>query len=154
FPIPGGVLTMLEDEKRGRLYLGTISRGLAIADHGALTFLDLALPRGPIYALFLDSKEDLWVGTERGLAIVRDGLAIDLSRLFSRAVYAFHESARGTMWIGTRDSGLLRYREATGELARITSREGLFNNTVYTILEDRRRRFWMSSDQGVYATAI
>jgi signal transduction histidine kinase/ligand-binding sensor domain-containing protein len=154
FSVPGGVISLAADPRHGAMYLGTASRGLAVVEGLKMREGESGVSEGPVHALALDSRGDLWVGMDRGFAIVRDGRMIDRTNLFPRAVYAFHEGRGGSTLIGTRDSGLLRYREREGAIGRLTEREGLFNDTVYTILEDGRGRLWMSSDKGVYAVAI
>jgi signal transduction histidine kinase len=63
-------------------------------------------------------------------------------------VRAIHEDGDGTLWLGTYDSGLFRLRD--GRFTRYTTREGLFANGAFQIIEDDRRRFWISSNSGIY----
>src|SRR5262249_55391661 len=53
----------------------------------------------------------------------------------------------GALWIGTYDGGLGRYKD--GRWRRFTTREGLYDNGVFQILEDRRGYLWMSGNHGI-----
>ena len=52
------------------------------------------------------------------------------------------------LWIGTYDGGLGRYKD--GRFSRFTTREGLYDDGVFQILEDRRGYFWMCSNRGIH----
>lgn len=66
-------------------------------------------------------------------------------------VRAFHQDSTGSLWIGTYDSGLFRYRD--GRFTRFTGREGLPSNGAFRIIEDDQSRFWISSNAGIYRVA-
>jgi signal transduction histidine kinase len=52
------------------------------------------------------------------------------------------------LWVGTYDGGLGRFKD--GRFTRYTTREGLYNDGVFQILEDARGNFWMSSNRGIH----
>jgi signal transduction histidine kinase len=53
-----------------------------------------------------------------------------------------------TLWIGTRGGGLNRFK--AGKFTAYTSKEGLFSDEVYEILEDDFGYFWMSCRKGIF----
>ena len=59
-----------------------------------------------------------------------------------------YEDAEGTLWIGTYDDGLSRFRD--GKFFNYRTEQGLYNNGVFQILEDRRGNFWISCNKGIY----
>ncbi len=61
---------------------------------------------------------------------------------------ALYEDREGVLWIGTYDGGLGRFKD--GKFTRYTTKEGLFDNGVFQILEDGRGNFWMSCNRGIY----
>ena len=65
--------------------------------------------------------------------------------------YCLHEDAAGTLWFGTQ-GGLTRYKD--GKLTAYTTREGLFHNMIYQILEDDQQNLWMSCNRGVFSLSI
>ena len=73
-----------------------------------------------------------------------DGLA-------SNRVRSIYEDERGTLWIGTYDGGLSRFRD--GKFTNYTIENGLFNNGVFQIFEDEKGNFWISCNKGIYRVA-
>jgi len=53
------------------------------------------------------------------------------------------------LWIGTNGGGLNRFDVRTGEVERITTRDGLPNDVVYGVLADEAGRLWMSTNKGI-----
>ncbi|MCP5052851.1 MAG: response regulator, partial [bacterium] len=58
-----------------------------------------------------------------------------------------HEDAGGALWIGT-GAGLSRMKN--GKLTSITTKEGLFHDRIFTILEGNNGYFWMSCNKGIF----
>lgn len=91
-----------------------------------------------------------FVGTEgavrldRGTVAERWSSSDHPSLHFSRTL---HESDDGTLWIGTYGSGLNRI--AGGQLQVYDQDNGLFDDTVSCIMEDRRGRLWVGGNLGV-----
>lgn len=109
------------------------------------------LPHVTVTWLLEGRGGNLWIGTRRGLAVLKDGgitspLVGGDSPDF--AVRCFFEDADGSIWIGTAGSGLKRLKD--GKLASITTKKGLFHDTVYRILDDGLGHFWMSCNKGVF----
>lgn len=70
------------------------------------------------------------------------------SRL-GQGIISAHQSADGTMWFGTVNSGLLQFNEEDGTFTQFTIKEGLPNNYVYGILEDDHHNLWLSTNKGL-----
>ena len=64
------------------------------------------------------------------------------------AVEAIHEDRDGYVWIGTRRDGLFLYKD--GRLTQYTTRTGLHDNLVGTLLEDGSGYFWMTCNKGIF----
>ncbi|HEX8737380.1 MAG TPA: triple tyrosine motif-containing protein, partial [Pyrinomonadaceae bacterium] len=71
----------------------------------------------------------------------REGLSSDRVR-------SLYEDESGTLWLGTYDGGLNRFRD--GKFTQYTTKNGLFSDGVFQILPDDAGYFWMSSNQGIY----
>jgi signal transduction histidine kinase len=63
-------------------------------------------------------------------------------------ITALYEDRDGILWIGSYDGGLGRFKD--GRFTRYTTKEGLFDDGVFQILEDGRGVFWMSCNRGIY----
>jgi ligand-binding sensor domain-containing protein len=54
----------------------------------------------------------------------------------------------GTMWVGTTGAGLWRLHD--GRWTAFTSKDGMFDDLIYSTLDDGLGNFWMSSNRGVW----
>ncbi|MCF8266552.1 MAG: hypothetical protein K9I69_00630 [Ignavibacteriales bacterium] len=70
----------------------------------------------------------------------------DYSR--SRILSLFQEDTN-TLWIGTWGDGLLSWEIPTGKLKVFDQKQGLPDNTIYAILQDRNNILWLSSNKGL-----
>ena len=102
----------------------------------------------------------LWVGTRQGL----DGLDPargslrrwqaargDPAALGASFVTALHTDARNRLWVGTFGGGMavLDPTRPDGTLKRVTSAQGLPDDNVNAMVEDRRGQLWVSTDNGL-----
>jgi diguanylate cyclase (GGDEF)-like protein len=112
------------------------------------------LPSDTIKALHVDRDGTLWIGTRGGgLARYQYGEFIQFSPRTEltqnqKLVYSIHEDAQGTLWFGTL-GGLLRHRN--GETHAFTTDDGMYDDTIFRVLEDDSRTLWMSCNRGVYS---
>jgi diguanylate cyclase (GGDEF)-like protein len=136
----------------GRIWVGTTGGGLHLFDRGRLIpYLDRGIPDTVIRSLTVARDGSLWIGANDGLAHWRDGVYTRYSSesgLSADPVYAIHEDAAGTFWIGTYGGGLYRFKD--GRFTAITIRQGLFNDVVFQILEDDAGSLWMTCNVGLY----
>ena len=57
----------------------------------------------------------------------------------------------GTMWVGTEGAGLWRLRE--GRWFAFTSKDGMFDDLVWRLIDDGRGNLWMSSNRGIWTVS-
>ena len=69
----------------------------------------------------------------------------------ARDVFQVMEDSDRTVWVGTYGDGL--YRLKNEKITQLTTKDGLFDDVVYQILEDDQQNFWMSSNRGVFRVA-
>jgi diguanylate cyclase (GGDEF)-like protein len=142
------VYAVLED-RRGRVLVGS-SGGLQQAHAGGYTDLPLPGSGTPVVlSLALDGDGSVLVGTDRGVwrettagyAPLDPGLAgIGILRiLVDRA---------GNRWFGTVDRGVMRLSEHGLEV--IDTRNGLPNNRVLSLFEDREGSLWAGTNGGLF----
>ena len=55
----------------------------------------------------------------------------------------------GSLWVTSLGSGLINFQPQTGTPRYFTNDDGLSHNTTYSILEDRKGHFWISTNQGI-----
>jgi signal transduction histidine kinase/ligand-binding sensor domain-containing protein len=165
-------VSVLFEDHRGNLWIGTRTGGLNRFDRDTETFVryqydegdSTSLSNDRVWALYEDSAGKLWVGTLGGVSVwdpdtdqfvryLND--PDDPQSLSNDAVFAFHEDAEGTMWIGTWGSGLDRFDHETGDapgggaFGHYTEKDGLANNVIYGIEADLEGNMWMSTNKGL-----
>jgi ligand-binding sensor domain-containing protein len=148
------LILSITSDASGDLWVGTVG-GLSRYRAGRFTNYGRAegLTNERVYALLPASDGTLWIGTAGGgLDRMKDG-RIDPVIPASEAPFIFSlaEEPGGTILVGTGDHGL--WVLSRGRSTRITKAEGLFDDTVYTILDDRLGYLWMSSNRGVFRVA-
>jgi signal transduction histidine kinase/ligand-binding sensor domain-containing protein len=107
-------------------------------------------------------KDALWVGSGSGLFWFHPDsgktqqMQVDVhatDRLNSRLVSTLLFDQRGRLWVGTSSSGLYLAREPGPDgqprFRRITVRDGLKNDGIDRLLEDRQGTIWASTDDGI-----
>jgi len=107
-----------------------------------------------VLSLLQDRAGALWCGTRNGLYRVETAAEVKFAfvdlgipdYLESRFIECLLEDHRGTLWIGA-DHGLFR-RWPDGRIDAYTIREGLPDNIINSVLEDREGRIWVGMALG------
>ncbi len=153
--LPPGFVSCVHEDSRGVLWVGT-TRGLATVARGrARTYAKLR--DTVVLTLAEGSGGEMWVGTHRrGLFVVRNGHVgrpEGAASLTGASIVAIHpdEERPGTVWIGTLERGLFRLQSR--RLENCTSRQGLPDDTLLSILEDGRGNLWIGTNHGIVRVA-
>lgn len=96
-----------------------------------------------------DSKGNLWGGDYSSL--------IEIDTLHKKhkfynigyTVRCIHEDKNHNFWIGTQEGGLLLFNRKDHSFKRFTTVDGLSNNTILRILEDKEGNLWLSTFNGL-----
>ena len=146
-------VSAMASDAEGRMWFAD-QHGLAAWGDGALTRYDAELGSAAkdIAALAFDGSGTLWVGTFKG-ALYRghDGHFEKAGELNSRAVSALLPDADGAVWVTTLGSGLFRWKD--GRIARFSEREGLPEDRLTCVLDDRAGNLWLGSLGGIFRVA-
>ena len=153
---PREAIWSIVEDAAGQLWLGSTGAGLIRFQPGgsrAVTTAD-GLTHNSITSLLVGRDSSLWVGTSSGLNRVVDGQVRPFEgheRFAGLNVRTMYEDVDGTLWVGTYGRGLLRLRD--GRVAVYTTREGLHDDGIWSILADDSGWLWMSGDRGVFRVA-
>jgi ligand-binding sensor domain-containing protein/two-component sensor histidine kinase len=144
------IRTMME-ARDGSLWFGTDS-GVSHLVNGAFHnfTMENGLSHFSIRSMMEDRNGDIWIGTERGVTHLRAERPVQdavTEVLKNEKVWAEHEDPDGGLWFGTRMNGIYRYRN--GSLSHYTTVDGLASDSIFSILEDGRRHFWLGGPLGV-----
>jgi ligand-binding sensor domain-containing protein len=147
--LAGDLVFSIAEDARGDLWIGTVA-GLSRLRDGRFTNFGRAegLSNERVYALLPASDGTLWIGTLGGGLDRLAGDRISSAIPSEEASFVFSLTEAGGMVLaGTGGRGL--YGLAGGRWKRAAKGDGLFDDTVYTILDDGRGFLWTTSNRGV-----
>ncbi|MEM7351966.1 MAG: two-component regulator propeller domain-containing protein, partial [Acidobacteriota bacterium] len=169
--IASNAVTHLLEDRRGKLWVGTLGGGLNL-HRGDGEFVryrhapadDTSLSSDRVFALAEDNGGFLWLATDGGgLSRLHPATGAFLRfdhdpqvppSLASNELLTVHTDAAGRLWIGTKGAGLdlLRRPEDTlGEDAfeHFGHAQGLPDNTVWGLRSDQADRLWIATNNGL-----
>jgi ligand-binding sensor domain-containing protein/signal transduction histidine kinase len=144
------------------LVLASVSCGASTTPRGAPQSPDYArrvwrtqdgLPENRVHALAQTPDGYLWIGTSGGLARFDGARFVVFSRINTPAmtgddVRALSVGRDGSLWIATDGGGLLHYKNDS--FRSIGPPEGLTNEFVGAVLEDRQGIVWVGTNRGLF----
>jgi len=137
-------------DSSGLLWVGTRNglRFLRGADVTSLPgpALPASLRGNQVRALLEDSRKAVWIGAFNGLFCFAGGVC---RPVFAGSVNCLHEDVHGDIWVGTYFGGLSVFHRATGQWTTYTRKDGLPNDNVTGILEDKQGNLWISTGNGL-----
>ncbi|MCS3799576.1 signal transduction histidine kinase/ligand-binding sensor domain-containing protein/DNA-binding response OmpR family regulator [Chitinophagaceae bacterium OAS944] len=147
--VNGLTYTLLED-KRKRLWSGTLQYGLFLLNRQTNRFELFDEKLKDLFLLSEDNKGLLWGGSLSQL------IAIDTINKQHRfynignPVRSLLEDKAGNFWVGTEGGGLLLFDRKSGAIVtRYTTDDGLCSNSVLNILDDKLGNLWISTFNGI-----
>jgi signal transduction histidine kinase/streptogramin lyase len=148
----GSIVRSLLATSTGDVWLGEDTRVLQCLRDGKLRSFDLPPNVRHIRALAEDTAHNIWVGTSGGLLLrVTNDIVIDetpKTALEGRSVRNLYATPDGSVWIGYASAGLGRFKD--GRFTRITTVQGLYDNSISQIVADDQGWLWLGSDRGIF----
>jgi ligand-binding sensor domain-containing protein/serine phosphatase RsbU (regulator of sigma subunit) len=146
----------IQEDHKGALWFGTADGLFRLAEGRFRQFTtEDGLAGQSIISLLEDRQGTLWIGTTSGLNQFREGKLTSFNSPSAPQVQVktLYEDQEGYLWIGMQGQrvGLFRYKD--GQFTQYTTKDGLFDDVVYSILEDEQGNFWMSSGRGIFRTS-
>ena len=165
--LPQEVITYaLALQGEDKLWIGTYTEGLYLyneqneelkryfwQEEGEPTLSD-----NLIYAILVDSKDRVWVGTNNGLNLLEPGEDKFLilksepgnrQGLASNTVRTIMEDSEGRIWIGMVGGGVAQFNETDGSFKTYTESEGLSGDDVTALRVDKNGRIWVGTHNGI-----
>ena len=149
--MPSDAATSLYESGNGTIWIGT-QKGLASrrADGRIVTIAGSESPSMAVTTLAEDWNGQLWIGTTHGVATLKDGRLVrhDTDGFPTVQILSIGVTRDGSVWIGTRGNGLLRYR--SGQFRTYAAADGLPSANVSATYEDSHGTLWIGTlDHGV-----
>lgn len=146
-------------DRDGNLWIDTLSGGIIRYKDGQFHPINIGqgLPEGAVTAWCEDSKGVFWIATltYAGLMQWRDNKFIQtlpIERMPKSPILTMTFDRQGALWLGTREAGLLRFKDDQLTAFRMTAgktTEGLPDDKVNSLYEDRNGDLWIGTDTGV-----
>lgn len=147
----------------GSIWFGYDLGGLGVLRDSSVVLFDPGggLPAEPINSLAYDPAGELWVGQSGTVARVPlRGGEIGEPILLTRedgvppgAIRFIRRDRRRRIWIGSYGGGIARCTLDGKAFDRLTTAQGLPDNSLSSLLEDDRDRFWLLGNRGVSVVA-
>lgn len=161
----------LYQDKQDHLWIGTRGGGLNHYNPKNDSFQHfMHIPNSPeslgnnyVWSIISDGKEGLWIATDAGVdhMVKKDGKYVFSHHghdpafpqsLSNNYVNFLHRSTKGQLWVGTSGGGLNRLDslvDGKAFFSHFRLRDGLANEVIYAILEDKSDNLWISTDHGI-----
>ena len=120
-----------------------------------------SLSNNIVYSIIRDDASHLWIAT-RGGGLNRFNIRTERFQNFrfsvdnsdfisSDDILCLYKDTRGVLWAGTSMglNKLLRFESGRPVFMRFTEKEGMPNNTIHGILEDKDHTLWLSTNKGI-----
>lgn len=141
-------VSSIAQDKLGYIWLATEGGGLNRFD--GKTFLSYTMQEGlssnTIWKIFIDSRDEMWIGTDKGLSHF-DGKRIEKIEtpfsIMDKDVWDITEDKNGHIWIATGGYGVLRYDRV--RWTKFGINDGLGFGVVYKIFCDINNHIWAGS---------
>jgi ligand-binding sensor domain-containing protein/AraC-like DNA-binding protein len=152
-PVSGTIVTLYSDSLN-RLWVGRYGKELGFYKNSRYTrFLTSEeYPGKMVFSILEDKQHNLWIGGARGVLFLPDGNTDKLNMkwfLHDIHIHSLLEDDSGMIWCGTSENGLIRIHPDSFATARITDNEGLWNNSIYLVLQDNWRYLWLTTYQRI-----
>ncbi len=114
-----------------------------------------------IFTLYEASDGKIWIGTmgsglyrydpeeEQYKKFIYDEDSPRPNSLKSNSINSITEDSKGRIWISTDRGGLSRYNAATEDFTTYGEAQGLPDEIVYRVLEDKRGNLWFGTNNGL-----
>lgn len=156
--LPGSFVTALAEDNRNRLWVGSMTQGLAALDPVSTNVVSRSLIdakraqlRDAISALSFDSTRGLWIGTAAGIELmdVESGKRRQIFKFQGGAthtVYSFARAGDGTIWSAT-SRGLVRIAPNSdhGQIVAPTDLP-----QALCVLIDSKGNVYLGNNRGLY----
>ena len=151
--LPAGPIRALAFGRDGRLRVGT-REGVFVVEADRRT-THVAGTRGVVRALHEAADGTWWVAGLSGLSRVAPSGTrswTEADGLPDSHLSSLHANPDGSLWVATLGQGLFHF---DGQRAvRYSSAQGLFDDTVFQIVADRRGWLWMTSNRGLFRSRL
>ncbi len=156
----------IQEDKQGRIWIGTENGGLFIYDPGSKSLEELPLvdPDGAIisnsiWSMYADELGVMWIGTFNGGVVKVDPFHHRFQHIHNKAnqpteishnmVSSFESDQPGKLWVATDGGGLNYFDLQTNTVEQFYDMSGFGgSNAIVDLLVDRNNDLWIAAWEG------
>jgi len=148
--LPDITIKHLYLDQLGRMWLASYKNGVAMCSEALSNFKSLAV--GDINAITEDHEGNYWLGRNDGGIIKMDSKTLEPIETFTKQsmgvpsdiIVGSYAARDGTLWFGTYEGGLIRYKDGQwGNLRMGDPGSKLLTNNIWGITEDLWGNIWV-----------
>jgi ligand-binding sensor domain-containing protein len=152
--LPDNFINCIMPDNNGNIYFGT-PLGVAVFDSPRWESPSLSLPGPDVESMILDGNEDIWIGTDSGLARVSDDRVVDTYTMADSLIpnnwtWQVAIDSFQYIWLAT-GNGVSRFNGTT-EFVNYTMMNGLPGNNIKSIAVEfgmTEDTIWAATEFGV-----
>ncbi len=152
--LPGYARIILEDRQR-QVWVGGTWGLLRLSGPDWSQTVEIGgLASNEVYCLAEDQEGNLWAGEMSAVTRLGGDETVSWTRSDGfppGAVREIIQAPDGAMWFGTYGGGLCRLWD--GKIRRVTTEQGLWDNSICRILQDDNGFVYINSNRGVFRTS-
>jgi PAS domain S-box-containing protein len=141
-------------DPEGRTWFALAQGGLVILQNGRVERV-ISIPANDVVYSIAGGTDEVWIGRQRGGltrlqfrgGAIRSHSYTEADGLAQNSVYAVYESGDGSVWAGTLNGGVSRFKD--GHFTTYTTINGLASNTVFSIVETHDNAMWFATPNGL-----
>jgi PAS domain S-box-containing protein len=141
-------------DPEGRTWFAPVQGGLYVLQNGRVQPVS-SIPSNEVVYSISGRVDEVWAGRQRGgltrLRFRNGAIAsqsyTEANGLAQNSVYAVYESRDGSVWAGTLNGGVSKFKD--GHFTTYTTTNGLASNAVSSILETRDDAMWFATPTGL-----
>jgi len=157
-------VTAFVQDDEGKFWIGTNGGGVSVFNPQSGNFKNYLyfsdhtkdqISSNWVFDVIIDRNKKVWAATSNGLDhfnrekdIFESYALTDDNRVISNLMYALCEDSKGNIWVGSY-YGLYNIDKNTGKPTLITTSDGLPDNMITGIEEDRDHSLWLSTGKGL-----
>ncbi|MBC8053135.1 MAG: response regulator [Sphingobacteriaceae bacterium] len=156
----------LYEDSSGNIWIGTNGEGVNIYDPDSKKITKFSnknnqgtaneISNSNIRDFAEDSRGNIWIATYgAGISVYNKASGTFFrytnatSNLPGDVVLTLHIDKADNIWAGTQGGGLALLQKGAKRFLPLTEKEGLANNVIHNITEDREGFLWLSSNKGI-----
>lgn len=142
---------LLYEDSKNNLWASTFGNGKLYLFNRALNrFEAFDQHLNDLIAISEDRDGTLWAGNSYQLTRIDQQRKQHGIYNIGKPIRAIYEDKKGAFWLGTEGGGLILFNRSEGKIkARFSVDNGLCNNSVLNIVEDKNGLLWLSTFNGL-----